>query len=105
MFESTVETTPTSARLIVSGELSFETALEARDALVDLVSNDAPVLEVDVGEVQTFDLAGVQLLYSAVHSAKSAEKVLSVSLGALAPRIEKLCAFAGLPRDELSSGV
>lgn len=99
MLQSNLETGRGSARLVLRGDLSFETVHEARDALQSLVSCEGTDLTIDVCAIETFDLAGVQLLLSARRSADDAEKTLDVELGALAPRMRKLFAFAGLPTD------
>jgi anti-anti-sigma factor len=102
MLRSTLEEEDGSAILTLEGELSFETVHEARDALQSLVRTTAPSLTLDIGGIDRFDLAGVQLIFSLRHTLT--DRALTVELGSLAPRMDKLFAFAGLPRDGLFQG-
>lgn len=104
MLRSTVEEEDGSAILTLVGELSFETVHEAREALQSLVRTTAPSLRLDIGGIERFDLAGVQLIFSLMHSVHPADRSLTVELGSLAPRMDKLFSFAGLPRDGLFQG-
>lgn len=104
MLQSTLEATDGTATLELAGDLSFETACEVRDALSALVGADSDAFVLDLSRVESFDLLGVQLLFSALHSARSAGKNLSVAMGPLEPRMEKMFTFAGLPRDVFFQG-
>lgn len=104
MLESTLEVTARPASLELAGDLTFETAVEIRRVLAELVDADSDVLVLDISRVASFDLPGVQLIFSALHSARAADKSLSVAMGPLEPRMEKMFAFAGLPRDEIFQG-
>jgi anti-anti-sigma factor len=104
MPHSSLEVKADVAELRLSGDLSFQSIHRAKEALIELVSARAQNLVVSVASIESFDLCGIQLLYSAHRTAAEARKSLRVEAGALAPRLRKFFAFSGLPGDELLAG-
>ena len=82
----------------IGDELTFQTAADVRNSLLEAVEQATDELRIDVSSVASFDLAGVQLLYAAERSATGRGITLSVSYGDNEERFEKLYRFAGLKR-------
>lgn len=82
--------------LAIDGELTFGTAPEQHARLLSALEAAAGTLTVDLSQVSSFDLAGVQLLYAAHRSAAERGIVLEIRYGANAERFGKLFRFAGL---------
>lgn len=79
--------------LKIAGDLQLYSGMELRDALSDLVGNKpAPI--VDLSEVESCDLAGMQILCAAIKTAESAGKQLTFS--AISPSVVQCCRSIGL---------
>lgn len=82
--------------LSIADELTFQTAADIRVSLMDAFERVAEALRIDVSDVETFDLAGAQLLYAAARTAEERGIALTVQYGGNAERFAKLYRFAGL---------
>lgn len=82
--------------LFVSDELSFQTAADICGSLMDAFERVSGELRIDVSEVDSFDLAGAQLLYAAARTAEERGIDLTVEYGGNAERFAKFYRFAGL---------
>lgn len=89
--------------LAVGGELSYSTASEVKDALLGAIDQVDEALHIDLSEVGSFDLAGVQLLYAAKHSAAQRGVRLDVKYGNNKERFEKFYRFTGLAPIDLTT--
>jgi anti-anti-sigma factor len=103
---TTTEFDPQSSppTLSVTGELSFQTAADIRVALLEALDEASAALRIDLSAVDSFDLAGVQLLYAAHRSAENRGLEIMVSYGENRERFEKLYGFAGLKPIEEDRG-
>lgn len=82
--------------LTIDGELSFGTTADVHRRLLSGLEAAEARLVVDLSQVTSFDLAGVQLLYAAHRSAAERGIALEIRYGANAERFAKLFRFAGL---------
>lgn len=80
----------------ITDELSFQTAADIRASLLDAFERVSASMRIDVSGVGSFDLAGVQLLYAAAHTAEERGIALTAEYGENAERFEKFYRFAGL---------
>ncbi|MFP4011986.1 MAG: lipid asymmetry maintenance protein MlaB [Spirochaetaceae bacterium] len=91
-----LDTDVTPPTVSITDELSFQTAADIRASLLDAFERVSANMRVDVSEVGSFDLAGVQLLYAAARTAEERGIALTVEYGENAERFEKFYRFAGL---------
>jgi anti-anti-sigma regulatory factor len=94
----------TPPTLTIEGDLSFGTAADIRTALLEAFEEARDRLRIDVSDVETIDLAGVQLLYAARRTADARGIDLEVEYGKNAKRFEKLYGFAGLKPLDAEAG-
>jgi anti-anti-sigma factor len=80
----------------ISGELTFAHVSEFRNEL-ERAAGSGKDIDVALEEVTSFDLAGMQLLFSLKRSAEVAGVSVTFHGGANDDRFRKMLSFAGLP--------
>ncbi|NBC29271.1 MAG: STAS domain-containing protein [Spirochaetes bacterium] len=80
----------------ISGELTFSHVSECREEL-ERAAGAGKDVDVALEEVTSFDLAGIQLLFSLKRSAEAAGVSVAFHGGANEERFGNMLAFAGLP--------
>jgi anti-anti-sigma factor len=80
----------------IAGELTFAHVSEVRDEL-ERAAGSGKDMDVALEEVTSFDLAGMQLLFSLKRSAQVAGVSVTFHGGENDERFRKMLSFAGLP--------
>ena len=82
--------------LRVQGDLNFAVVQGLHLQLLKLF-NDSRYICLDLSEVGSLDLAGLQLVYAALASATNMQVRFRIHAGAQGERLKRLSAFSGLP--------